>query len=156
MFVGRLRFTGILFLKDGLDANGDGAPDGRGPLHKNGEVVQTSDGGWKISKFGDLPCYYEGDLDLGDCSMAGGNGGFYVGYEAREVYSGPFSPDCVTLSARPPASSPRREATPCAGARAAARCQGCEATVPSRDLWSESWVQPPLGPASLKFHPPYG
>ena len=97
MFVGRLRFTGILFLKDGLDANGDGAPDGRGPLHKNGEVVQTSDGGWKISKFGDLPCYYEGDLDLGDCSMAGGNGGFYVGYEAREVYSGPFSPDCVTL-----------------------------------------------------------
>ena len=25
-----------------------------------------------------------------------------------------------------------------------------------RDLWSESWVQPPLGPASLKFHPPYG
>jgi hypothetical protein len=97
MFVGRLRFTGKLFLKDGLDPNGQGSPNGRGPLHKNGEVDQTSADGWKISKFGDLPCYYEGDLDLRDCSMAGGNGGFYVGKEAREVYSGPFSSQCTTL-----------------------------------------------------------
>jgi hypothetical protein len=43
-----------------------------------------------------MPCHHEGDLNVEDFSTSGGWGAFYVGKEAREVYSGPFGKSCST------------------------------------------------------------
>ena len=93
MFVGRLRFTGKLRLRPGMDANGTGGAASWGPLLDKRQVMPTEDG-WEIPNYHFLPCYYEGDLDKLNFSMAEGDGGFYVGAERRELYSGPFTSAC--------------------------------------------------------------
>ena len=83
-FLGRLRFTGELFLKKGL----------REPQTMN-HVLHTEDG-YEIAHHRAIPCHYEGDLNVKDFSMSGGWGAFYIGLESREVYSGPFGTSCTT------------------------------------------------------------
>ena len=64
-----------------------------GPLLDKRQVMPTEDG-WEIPNYHFLPCYYEGDLDKLNFSVAEGECGFYVGAERRELYSGPFTSAC--------------------------------------------------------------
>jgi len=93
MFIGRLRFTGRLQLRPGMKPDGTGGAASWGPLLQNGDVTETKDG-YKITHFDPLFCHYEGDLGLANSSMAEGTGGFYIGPERREIYSGPFTTAC--------------------------------------------------------------
>jgi hypothetical protein len=84
-FLGRLRFTGEFFLKKGLK-------EPQAMSH----VMRTEEGGHEIAHHRTIPCHYEGDLNGEDFSMSGGWGAFYIGKEAREIYSGPFGKSCST------------------------------------------------------------
>ena len=50
---------------------------------KDTSHVLHTETGWEIMHHRTVPCYYEGDLNVSDSSMAGGHGGFYVSKEAR-------------------------------------------------------------------------